>query len=134
MAKHRQCNHLPIRLPVNNDIRGLIDSVNDGTTSAFMWEWFTTKPFQDAGEVRFVRLFVQVFCNYEHTLNHKLDWFSPDTVGIMDDSCPSCACFGRSFKSIPFRTIRVCARLRRSGEERKRRHRIHTQSIWLSER
>lgn len=41
-------------VPVNNDIRGLIDSVNDGSTSAFMWEWFTTKPFADAGEVRFV--------------------------------------------------------------------------------
>lgn len=41
--------------PVNNDIRGLIDSVIDGSTSAFMWEWFTTKPYADAGEVRFVR-------------------------------------------------------------------------------
>lgn len=40
---------------VNNDIRGLIDSVNDASTSAFMWEWFTTKPFVDAGEARFVR-------------------------------------------------------------------------------
>jgi len=40
---------------VNNDIRGLIDSVIDGSTSAFMWEWFTTKPYADAGEVRFVR-------------------------------------------------------------------------------
>lgn len=39
---------------VNNDIRGLLDSVNDGSTSAFMWEWFTTKPFVDAGEARFV--------------------------------------------------------------------------------
>ncbi|KAI0734324.1 periplasmic binding protein-like II [Fomitopsis betulina] len=39
---------------INNDIRGLIDSVNDGTTSAFMWEWFTTKPFVDAGEARFI--------------------------------------------------------------------------------
>lgn len=45
-----------ILCPVNNDIRGLIDSVNDGTTSAFMWEWFTTKPYQDAGEARFVSL------------------------------------------------------------------------------
>lgn len=44
-----------MRRTVNNDIRGLIDSVNDGTTSAFMWEWFTTKPFVDAGEARFVR-------------------------------------------------------------------------------
>ena len=40
--------------PVNNDIHGLIASVNDGSTSAFMWEWFTTKPFADAGAVRFV--------------------------------------------------------------------------------
>lgn len=40
---------------VNNDIRGLIDSVNDGSTSAFLWEWFTTKPFVDAGQIRFVR-------------------------------------------------------------------------------
>ena len=40
--------------PVNNDIKGLIDSVNDGSTSAFMWEWFTTKPWLDSGEVRFV--------------------------------------------------------------------------------
>jgi len=39
---------------VNNDIRGLIDSVIDGSTSAFMWEWFTTKPYADAGEVRFI--------------------------------------------------------------------------------
>jgi hypothetical protein len=39
---------------VNNDIRGLIDSVNDGSTTAFMWEWFTTKPFADAGECRFI--------------------------------------------------------------------------------
>ena len=40
---------------VNNDIRGLIDSVNGGSTSAFMWEWFTTKPFVDAGQAKFVR-------------------------------------------------------------------------------
>lgn len=48
----------PVFIPptVNNDIRGLINSVNDGSTSAFMWEWFTTKPFADAGECRFVRL------------------------------------------------------------------------------
>ncbi|KAJ3541287.1 hypothetical protein NM688_g6109 [Phlebia brevispora] len=39
---------------LNNDIRGLIDSVNDGTTSAFMWEWFTTKPYADSGEVKFI--------------------------------------------------------------------------------
>ncbi|RDB25954.1 hypothetical protein Hypma_006642 [Hypsizygus marmoreus] len=43
-----------LKFQVNNDIRGLINSVNDGSTSAFMWEWFTTKPFVDAGEVRFI--------------------------------------------------------------------------------
>ncbi|KAI0775167.1 periplasmic binding protein-like II [Trametes elegans] len=43
-----------LKFQVNNDIRGLIDSVNDGSTSAFMWEWFTTKPFADAGECRFI--------------------------------------------------------------------------------
>jgi len=43
-----------LKFQVNNDIRGLIDSVNNGSTSAFMWEWFTTKPFVDGGEVRFI--------------------------------------------------------------------------------
>ncbi|KAK2460974.1 hypothetical protein APHAL10511_007444 [Amanita phalloides] len=43
-----------LKFQVNNDIRGLINSVNDASTSAFMWEWFTTKPFVDAGEVRFI--------------------------------------------------------------------------------
>ncbi|KAH9838280.1 periplasmic binding protein-like II [Rhodofomes roseus] len=43
-----------MQFQVNNDIRGLIHSVNDGTTSAFMWEWFTTKPFVDAGEAQFI--------------------------------------------------------------------------------
>ncbi|KJA26243.1 hypothetical protein HYPSUDRAFT_213291 [Hypholoma sublateritium FD-334 SS-4] len=43
-----------LKFKINNDIRGLLDSVNDGSTSAFMWEWFTTKPFIDAGEGRFI--------------------------------------------------------------------------------
>jgi len=43
-----------LKFQVNNDIGGLINSVSDGSTSAFMWEWFTTKPFVDAGEVRFI--------------------------------------------------------------------------------
>lgn len=29
-------------------------SVNDGQAAAFMWEYFTTKPFVDSGEVRFI--------------------------------------------------------------------------------
>jgi len=43
-----------LKFQVNNDINGLLKSVNDGSTSAFMWEWFTTKPFVDAGEARFI--------------------------------------------------------------------------------
>ncbi|KAF7970081.1 hypothetical protein HWV62_25064 [Athelia sp. TMB] len=43
-----------LKFQVNNDIQGLMDSVNDGSTSAFMWEWFTTKPWVDSGEVRFI--------------------------------------------------------------------------------
>ncbi|KAF5327491.1 hypothetical protein D9619_004421 [Psilocybe cf. subviscida] len=43
-----------LKFQINNDIKGLLDSVNDGSTSAFMWEWFTTKPFVDAGEARFI--------------------------------------------------------------------------------
>jgi hypothetical protein len=53
---------------VKNDINGLIASVNDGSTSAFMWEWFTTKPYtekggpDDTGTVRFVRCITSLFC------------------------------------------------------------------------
>jgi len=43
-----------LKFQINNDIKGLLNSVNDGSTSAFMWEWFTTKPFVDAGEARFI--------------------------------------------------------------------------------
>jgi len=53
-------------MPVNNDIKGLIDSVNDGSTSAFMWEWFTTKPWLDSGEVRFVGTLAKEVSRYIH--------------------------------------------------------------------
>jgi len=43
-----------LKFQINNDIHGLINSVNDGSTSAFMWEWFTTKPWVDRGEARFI--------------------------------------------------------------------------------
>jgi len=43
-----------LKFKVNQDLQGLIKSVNDGSTSAFLWEWFTTKPHADAGEVRFI--------------------------------------------------------------------------------
>lgn len=69
---------------VNNNIDGLIASVNDGSTSAFMWEWFTTKPYLDRGLVRFVSSrwlrFQSLYARLEdrlcaHTLG-KLDDFS----------------------------------------------------------
>ncbi|KZT52791.1 hypothetical protein CALCODRAFT_475494 [Calocera cornea HHB12733] len=44
----------PIEFKVCDDFKGLRDSVNDGSTSCFMWEWFTTKPYRDSGEVRFI--------------------------------------------------------------------------------
>ncbi|KAF8656217.1 hypothetical protein AX16_002653 [Volvariella volvacea WC 439] len=43
-----------LQFQVNNDIHGLIKSVNEESTSAFMWEWFTTKPYVDQGQVRFI--------------------------------------------------------------------------------
>ncbi|KAI9618428.1 hypothetical protein H4Q26_012248 [Puccinia striiformis f. sp. tritici PST-130] len=39
---------------VKDSFKNLRDSVNDGSTAAFMWEWFTTKPYQDSGEVKFI--------------------------------------------------------------------------------
>ncbi|MBW0468096.1 hypothetical protein O181_007811 [Austropuccinia psidii MF-1] len=43
-----------IEFVVNDSFKNLRDSVNDGSTAAFMWEWFTTKPYQDSGEVKFI--------------------------------------------------------------------------------
>ncbi|RXK40983.1 hypothetical protein M231_01831 [Tremella mesenterica] len=39
---------------INGHFKPLRDSVNSGETSAFLWEWFTTKPYVDSGEVRFI--------------------------------------------------------------------------------
>jgi hypothetical protein len=54
MALQQGWSTTDIKFKVNNDIHGLIDSVNDGSTSAFMWEHFTTKPWVDAGKARFI--------------------------------------------------------------------------------
>ncbi|KAF9644889.1 periplasmic binding protein-like II [Thelephora ganbajun] len=54
MALQQGWSPTTLKFQVNNDIKGLINSVNDSSTSAFMWEWFTTKPWLDSGEVRFV--------------------------------------------------------------------------------
>ncbi|KAN0062235.1 hypothetical protein ACQY0O_005416 [Thecaphora frezii] len=42
---------------VNDTFANLRDGVNQKppyTSAAFMWEWYTTKPFVDSGEVRFI--------------------------------------------------------------------------------
>lgn len=54
MALQQGWSPTALKFQANNDIKGLIDSVNTGSTSAFMWEWFTTKPWLDSGEVRFI--------------------------------------------------------------------------------
>tara|TARA_B110000208_G_C11777100_1_gene432451 strand:+ start:42 stop:1871 length:1830 start_codon:yes stop_codon:yes gene_type:complete len=41
-----------IDFAVKGDFASLRAGVNDGTTDAFMWETFTTKPFHDTGEVK----------------------------------------------------------------------------------
>ncbi|CAO1638361.1 unnamed protein product [Sympodiomycopsis kandeliae] len=41
-----------ISFKVNDSFQNLRDSVNQGTTSAFMWETFTTAPYFHSGEVR----------------------------------------------------------------------------------
>ena len=43
-----------LQFVVKDSFKNLRDSVNDGSTAAFMWEWFTTKPYQDSGEVKFI--------------------------------------------------------------------------------
>ncbi|EGN91922.1 hypothetical protein SERLA73DRAFT_191847 [Serpula lacrymans var. lacrymans S7.3] len=54
MALQQGWDTSSLKFQVNNDIHGLIKSVNDDSTSAFMWEWFTTKPYADSGDVRFI--------------------------------------------------------------------------------
>jgi hypothetical protein len=39
---------------VNDNFKGLRDSVNDGSTAFYMWERYTTKPYVDSGENRFI--------------------------------------------------------------------------------
>ncbi|WVQ83189.1 hypothetical protein IAT38_005328 [Cryptococcus sp. DSM 104549] len=42
------------KFKVNGQFKPLRDSVNTEETSVFLWEWFTTKPYVDSGEVRFI--------------------------------------------------------------------------------
>ncbi|KAF9436785.1 hypothetical protein BGZ76_002969 [Entomortierella beljakovae] len=47
-------NKSPFEFKVLNTFQHLRDSVNDGSTDAFLWEKFTTKPYHDSKEVRLV--------------------------------------------------------------------------------
>ncbi|KAF8623665.1 hypothetical protein AX17_007363 [Amanita inopinata Kibby_2008] len=69
-----------LKFQVNNDIRGLISSVNDGSTSAFMWEWFTTKPFVDSGEVRFIGAVPTPWPSWMIAAHPSSDRAPPDAV------------------------------------------------------
>lgn len=42
------------RFKVCGNFQGLRDAVNDGTVDAFLWEHFTTRPFEDKGDVRII--------------------------------------------------------------------------------
>jgi len=44
----------PIDFVVQDTFKALRDGVNSGQTAAFLWEWFTTKPYVDSGECRFI--------------------------------------------------------------------------------
>jgi hypothetical protein len=41
-----------VKFITKGDFTNLRASVNDGSSSAFMWETFTTKPYHDSGEIR----------------------------------------------------------------------------------
>ncbi|KAF9093428.1 hypothetical protein BGX29_009945 [Mortierella sp. GBA35] len=44
----------PFQFKVLNTFQNMRDSVNDGSSDAFLWEKFTTKPYHDSKEVRLV--------------------------------------------------------------------------------
>ncbi|KAG0339415.1 hypothetical protein BG000_002170 [Podila horticola] len=44
----------PFEFKVLNTFKHMRDSVNDGSSDAFLWERFTTKPYHDSNEVRSV--------------------------------------------------------------------------------
>eukprot|EP01126_Amoeba_proteus_P026456 TRINITY_DN2619_c0_g1_i2.p1 TRINITY_DN2619_c0_g1~~TRINITY_DN2619_c0_g1_i2.p1 ORF type:complete len:450 (+),score=74.70 TRINITY_DN2619_c0_g1_i2:444-1793(+) len=43
-----------LNFKVVGPFKDLRDSVNSGETAAFLWEYFTTKPYADSGEVKFI--------------------------------------------------------------------------------
>jgi cyclopropane fatty-acyl-phospholipid synthase-like methyltransferase/ABC-type nitrate/sulfonate/bicarbonate transport system substrate-binding protein len=51
LASERGWDVDKLKFEIKGDFKSLRNGVNDGTTDAFMWETFTTKPFHDSGEV-----------------------------------------------------------------------------------
>eukprot|EP00035_Acanthoeca_spectabilis_P020720 m.434320 g.434320 ORF g.434320 m.434320 type:complete len:603 (+) comp17696_c0_seq1:64-1872(+) len=51
LASERGWSPAQLEFPIHGGIQGLLDGVNDGSSDAFLWETFTTKPYHDSGEV-----------------------------------------------------------------------------------
>lgn len=54
MAFKHKWENKNIDYKICDSFENLRNSVNDGSASCFLWEWYTTKPFADSGEVRFI--------------------------------------------------------------------------------
>ncbi|KAG0027189.1 hypothetical protein BGZ81_005813 [Podila clonocystis] len=52
--KNNESFDAPFDFKVLNTFKHMRDSVNDGSSDAFLWERFTTKPYHDSNEVRSV--------------------------------------------------------------------------------
>ncbi|KAJ7285121.1 hypothetical protein C8J57DRAFT_1290493 [Mycena rebaudengoi] len=74
-----------LKFQINNDIHGLINSVNDGSTSAFMWEWFTTKPWVDKGEARFIGSVPTPWPSWLIAAHPSPSRAPPDTLRVIKD-------------------------------------------------
>lgn len=119
---------------VNNDINGLISSVNDGSTSAFMWEWFTTKPFADAGDVRFVS---RRQCFQDAWVDARdEDWFCPNAMAFVVNRrsffCGAGAWGGRA--TFPRKFDNVCSTIWFGRKSCRGRRWFYHGEIWLSRR
>lgn len=49
-----------------------------------MWEWFTTKPFVDAKECRFVSAILPVI-GHNTDISVRVDWFGADPLAVLAD-------------------------------------------------
>lgn len=117
---------------VNNDIRGLLNSVNDGSTSAFMWEWFTTKPFVDAGEGRFVS--IGSSSQFFDQSDPCPDWFCPDAMAILVNCGSSRPRTNRRYQDLPLWSHRVRHQVRQREQQSWSQCGIYRGEVRLSER